>query len=66
MYSHFEHYCGHLLAVLQKQMADWKPQKAHESFQPGYRDRFSWYTTWVSIIFAFLGVLVIATSILQA
>jgi H+/Cl- antiporter ClcA len=63
MYSHFEHYCGHL-AVLQKQMADWKPQKAGELFQPGYRDRFSWYT-WISIIFALLGVLVIATSILQ-
>jgi len=64
MYTHFDFYCGHL-AVLQKQMADWKPQKITELLQPGYRDRFSWYTTWVSIFFAFWGVLVIATSILQ-
>lgn len=64
MYAHFDHYCGHF-AVLQKQMVEWKPQKVSELLQPGYRDRFSWYTTWVTILFAFLGVLVIATSILQ-
>jgi hypothetical protein len=64
MYAHFDHYCGHL-AVLQKQMVEWKPQKIGELLQPGYRDRFSWYTTWVTILFTFLSVLVIATSILQ-
>jgi hypothetical protein len=64
MYAHFDNYGGHF-AVLQKQMAEWKPQKIGELLQPGYRDRFSWYTTWVSIVFAFLGVLVIATSIMQ-
>jgi hypothetical protein len=64
MYTHFDHYCGHW-AVLQKQMDGWKPQKIRELLQPGYRDRFSWYTTWVSIIFAFLGVFVIVISIMQ-
>lgn len=64
MYTHFEFYCGHL-AVFQKQMADWKPQRIAQLLQPGYRDRFSWYTTWASVFFAFLGVLVIAMSILQ-
>jgi len=64
MYTHFDRYCGHF-AVLQKQMAEWKPQKIGELLQPGYKDRFSWYATWVSIIFAFLGVIAIVTSILQ-
>jgi len=64
MYANFEFYRGHF-GVLQKQMAEWKPQKISELLQPGYKDRFSWYATWVSIIFAFLGVIAIVTSILQ-
>jgi hypothetical protein len=64
VYANFDNYGGHF-AVLQKQMAEWKPQKIRELLQPGYRDRFSWYTTCVSIVFAFLGVLLISTSIMQ-
>jgi hypothetical protein len=64
MYTHFDHYCGHF-AVIQRQMAEWKPRKMSELLQPGYTDRFSWYATWVSIIFACLGAIAIVTSVLQ-
>jgi hypothetical protein len=34
MYTHFDHYCGHF-AVIQRQMAEWKPRKMSELLQPG-------------------------------
>ena len=64
MYTHFDYYRGHV-ALVKNQMAQWKPQTAGELFQAGYGDRFGWYATWISIVFACLGLVAIVCGILQ-
>jgi hypothetical protein len=65
MYSHFDYYAGHL-AVVKKQMLDWRPRTLREMYKRGYADRFSWYVSWVSLTFAALGIIAVVTSIMQA
>jgi len=61
MYEDFHYYRPHL-ALLQKEMSEWKPQRLGDLFAPGYKDRFWWYTTWGAIT---LGTMSIITSIVQ-
>jgi len=61
MYENFNYYRPHL-ALLQKEMYEWKPQRLRDLFTPGYKDRFWWYTTWGAIT---LGTISIITSIVQ-
>jgi len=61
MYEDFNYYRPHL-ALLQKEMSEWKPQRLRDLLTPGYKDRFWWYTTWGAIT---LGTISIITSIVQ-
>jgi hypothetical protein len=64
MYAHFHHYRGHF-ALVDKQMSEWKPRTFRELFIPGYKDRFTWQATWISLGFASLGVLILICSVWQ-
>src|SRR5215471_1817947 len=60
----FPEYRFHL-AYLQEQMHQWKPRKFSELFSPGYFDRLTWFTAVFGLVFGVIGILSLATSILQ-
>ena len=64
MLSHFQHYRLHL-ALLQKQMMEWKPKTAVDLLNPGYSDRFIWWTTMFLTTIALLNLASVVTSIIQ-
>jgi hypothetical protein len=47
-------------------MENWKPQKKTDLWQPGYKDRFIWYTTMFALGIAALGIISVITSIISA
>jgi len=65
MMNVFQLYRGHF-ALLDKQMREWKPEKRGDLFQPGYKDRFTWYTTIFALLIGMLGIISIITSIISA
>jgi hypothetical protein len=60
IHTHFDHYRGHFGVIQRQLIAEWK-RKMSELLQAGFTDRFSCYSTWVSIIFACLGAIAIVT-----
>jgi len=65
MLRNFQQYRGHF-ALLHQQMLNWKPEKRSDLFQPGYKDRFLWYSTIFGGVIALLGLVSIITSIISA
>ena len=65
MMSTFQLYRGHF-HLLQQQMEHWKPEKRADLLQPGYKDRFTWYTTIFALVIGALGIISIITSIISA
>ena len=61
----FRQYRGHF-ALIHQQMTNWKPENRKDLLQPGYRDRFLWYSTIFGAVIALLGVISIITSIVSA
>lgn len=45
------------LNILQKEMSEWRPRTLRDYFNPGYTDRFTWWTSRLGFYFALLGVL---------
>lgn len=62
--SHFRYYRVPL-AILHKQMMDWRPQGLKDLFIVGYADRFTYYTTLFGIGIATLGIIGIIAAIVQ-
>lgn len=65
MLSLFQQYRGHF-ALIQQQMTNWKPEKRADLLQPGYGDRFIWYTSIFGLVIGMLGIISIITSIISA
>jgi len=56
---------GGRLEALQRQMRDWRPRRIRQVFNPGYGDRFTWYTQMFALLIAVLGALGLFFSIVQ-
>jgi hypothetical protein len=65
MLNAFQLYRGHF-ALIDRQMHNWKPEKKSDLLQPGYKDRFTWYTTIFALGIGMLGIVSIITSIISA
>jgi hypothetical protein len=63
MLSHFEYYRPHL-ALLAKQMSKWKPQRRRDLLQPGYTDKFTYYSTMFGIGIGLLGLAGVLSTII--
>jgi hypothetical protein len=61
--SHFEYYRPHL-ALLMKQMNEWKPQRRGDLLQPGYHDRFTYYSTMFGVWVGVLGLVGVISTII--
>ena len=57
------HYFRPHLALLEKQMMDWKPLTVRDLFIPGYKDRFTWYTAYFGL---FIGLFALLSLVLSA
>jgi len=61
--GHFEYYRPHL-ALLMKQMSEWKPQRRGDLLQVGYNDRFTYYSTIFGVSIAVLGLAGVISTII--
>jgi hypothetical protein len=58
----FQYFRPHI-ALLEKQMMDWKPLTIRDLFIPGYKDRFTWYTAYFGL---FIGLFALFSLLLSA
>jgi hypothetical protein len=59
------HYFRPHMALLEKQMMEWKPITVRDLFIPAYKDRFTWYTAYFGLFIGLFALLSIFLSAAQ-